>query len=311
LSSRDVSRPSFEAVQRLFSSAGLGSPEDIEPLAGGENSQVFEVRCTEPDRALVLKVYSDDLRWKMATEVFVFGLLERTPLPTPRVLAADDSGSLMDEAFLVMTKLPGTLLGSIALIEDDVERVYADMGAALRAFHRITFNAFGYVTTEVIDPHPSNAAYMEFQFEKKLREFADLGGDRSIRDDAERAVASSSILFSECGRAVLCHDDLHEGNVLVEERDGSWSVTGVLDVENAVAADPLLDIAKTDYYAVRGNAVKRRGLLEGYGPIPSNAEEIVRLYSLYHAIELWDWFASNGRTEALASIAEDIRALSR
>lgn len=289
----------------------MGSVEGINPLAGGENSQVFEVRCSGPDRSLVLKVYSEGLRWKMAKEVFVFGLLERTALPAPRVLKADDSGSLLTSAFLVMTKLPGALLGSTPLAQDDVEHVYADLGRALRAMHDITFETFGYLTTEVLDPHPTNAHYMEFQFARKLREFTDLGGDPSIREAAERAVASSSSLFAQCERAVLCHDDLHEGNVLVEARDGGWIVGGVLDVENAVAADPLLDLAKTDYYAVRGDIVKRRGLLAGYGPLPDDAEEIVRLYRLYHAVELWDWFASMGRLEPLPVIAEHIRALSR
>jgi hygromycin-B 7''-O-kinase len=32
-------------------------------------------------------------------------------------------------------------------------------------------------------------------------------------------------------------------------------------------------------------------------------------YRLYHALELWDWFASIGRTAPLPDIAEDIRRM--
>jgi aminoglycoside phosphotransferase (APT) family kinase protein len=303
ISSFVVATPTLEMAQLAVSVAGLcRALEAIVALPGGENSQVFEVRCSEPDRALVLKVYPDNLRWKMAKEVFVYGLLTRAPrLPTPEVLVSDDSGALISEAYLIMKKLPGALAASemSSLQVGDIEKVYEQVGEILRAVHGVTFDSFGYITTEVVDGHLTNAGYMEHQFEKKIRQFAELGGDPRIRRAAERTVASSEFLLAECSQAVLCHDDLHEGNLLVEKRDSEWLVCGVLDVENAVAGDPLLDLAKTDYYSVRGDRVKHRGLLSGYGPLPPKGEEIMRLYGLYHALELWDWFASTSRDEPL------------
>lgn len=35
----------------------------------------------------------------------------------------------------------------------------------------------------------------------------------------------------------------------------------------------------------------------------------IGLYRLYHALELWDWFASIGDTAPLPGIAADIHAL--
>jgi aminoglycoside phosphotransferase (APT) family kinase protein len=211
-----------------------------------------------------------------------------------------------------MSKLPGTLAAPTmtALPGSDVARIYKQVGAILHSFHGTTFDSFGYLSTEVVEPHDTNAAYMKHQFAKKLHEFAELGGEAAIRRDAERAVEASAQFLTACVQAVLCHNDLHEGNLLLLKRAGRWQVSGVLDVENAVAGDPLLDLAKTDYYAIRGDPVKRRSLLEGYGPLPPNAEAVMRLYRLYHAIELWDWFAACGNEEPLASITEDIRALS-
>jgi hypothetical protein len=69
-----------------------------------------------------------------------------------------------------------------------------------------------------------------------------------------------------------------------------------VDVENAVSADPLrplLDTAKTDHYAIKGNEAKREGFLAGYGQLPINWRERVELYKLYYALELWDWFDRN------------------
>jgi hygromycin-B 7''-O-kinase len=81
---------------------------------------------------------------------------------------------------------------------------------------------------------------------------------------------------------VLCHNDVHEGNVLVAPAGDGWRVTGF------------------DEFA---------GLLAGYGPLPADGLARIELYRLYHALELWDWFAEIGDTGPLDGIAADIREL--
>jgi hypothetical protein len=63
----------------------------------------------------------------------------------------------------------------------------------------------------------------------------------------------------------------------VAEEEARWRVTGIIDMENAVAGDPLLDIAKTDYYAIKEHAAKREGFLAGYGRLPVNWRDRVQL----------------------------------
>ena len=59
---------------------------------------------------------------------------------------------------------------------------------------------------------------------------------------------------------MLCHNDFHEGNILIEQDEGrGWQVAGFIDVENAIAADPMIDLAKTDCYSIRGNRAKLDG----------------------------------------------------
>jgi hypothetical protein len=74
--------------------------------------------------------------------------------------------------------------------------------------------------------------------------------------------------------------------------------------------DPLLDIAKTDYYAIKAHAAKREGFLAGYGRLPVHWHDRVQLYKLYHALELWDWFAALGNTAAVLRITEDLQRFS-
>jgi hygromycin-B 7''-O-kinase len=86
-------------------------------------------------------------------------------------------------------------------------------------------------------------------------------------------------------------------------------VHGFVDVENAVAADPMIDLAKTEYYSIHGDPAKRAGLLEGYGALPPDVEARLRLYRIYHALELWDWFAHIGEPHHLPGIAADLEAM--
>ena len=141
-----------------------------------------------------------------------------------------------------------------------------------------------------------------------LRTFRDKGGDPALADTVERRLRADAELLESCERAVLCHGDLHEDNVLVEERDGQWIVTGVVDVENASAADPMLDLAKADYYA-REEPVRRAGLLEGYGALPPDGPARLALYRLHHTLALWSWFASIGRKQPLPGLAADMARL--
>ena len=58
--------------------------------------------------------------------------------------------------------------------------------------------------------------YMMRQFSKKLREFIDLGGVPTLSRAIQARVERSGDLFAACAAAVLCHNDFHEGNVLID-----------------------------------------------------------------------------------------------
>jgi hygromycin-B 7''-O-kinase len=291
--------------------AGLPRPQSARELRGGANSQVFEV-VVPGYPVIVAKLYPDDLAWKREKEVYVYGLLaDRPGVPVPTVMGSGVLDDARSTSYLLLTKLEGVLAAEImvGLAPIAVEAIYAELGSIMRAIHAVTFDAFGYVTTTVLDPHPTNDRYMRFQFAKKLHEFDELGGPAPIRGRIERHVDALDGTFSRCAGAVLCHDDLHEGNVLLVQRDGAQHVSGILDVENVVAGDPILDLAKTVYYAARDDAGKRRGLLAGYGDLPTGWEEALDVYVLYHALELWDWFALQGDAEPAASVLRDLERL--
>jgi aminoglycoside phosphotransferase (APT) family kinase protein len=113
---------------------------------------------------------------------------------------------------------------------------------------------------------------------------------------------------------VLCHGDYHESNILVtKESDGRYRVTGVIDPENMHAGDPLVDIVRTGEFAVGDDAVKRAGLLEGYGvggeDWPQAWRARMHLYRIALALELHNWFSITGAAKHLPGLDRDLRAL--
>ncbi|MFG1805283.1 phosphotransferase family protein [Streptomyces sp. NPDC049040] len=279
----------------------------------GPVSNVYAVRCGGPDAGLIVKVYAAQWRWKQQKEVHVYRMLARHGVGLiPEVLLQDGDGGPLGGGFTVMTLLEGRPLSEVegGLGDTDVARIYRQIGGWLAGTHRIGQDAYGYVTTGIIDPLPDNTAYMERQFATKLDDFGRLGGDPALLAAMRAHVAERSGLFAHCTGPVLCHNDIHEGNVLVgRAADGGWDVTGFIDVENALAADPLMDLAKADYYAIRGSGGKRAAFFEGYGTLPAGLEERLALYRLFHALELWDFYAATGRPDPLPGIAEDIGRL--
>jgi len=285
----------------------------VRALRGGNISTVFEVRLGGPHKDLVLKIYPERCDWKLAKEVFVYGLLAGNPsLPVPDVVGADAGHQRIPASYLVLTKRPGRILKeeSSRLRPGQIRTVYEQLGRHLRSIHEVTFDAFGYLYDQVIDPHPTNRAYMTSQFAKKLAEFRRFGADADLARGVEKFVADRGDALDVCEVAVLCHNDYHEGNILVrDDAHGQPHVSAILDVENAIAADPLIDLAKTRLYSIRDDDLKWQGLLDGYGDLGERAEDRLRLYQAYHAVELWDWFASIGHHEPLTGIADTLRAI--
>lgn len=303
-----------ETAGRVVALADPGlRAEAVTRLHGGAQSAVFEVRAAD-GRAVVVKVYSDLLHWKMAKEVFVYGRLHGRALaaPVPAVLAADDSKRLLARNVLVLTKLDGERVYELLerLDEATLADINRQLGAILRALHEVGFDCFGYVGADgVLGSHETNPDYMRFQFAKKLREFAELGGDDELRRSIERHVAERGELLAGCAHPALCHNDCHYGNVLVLPAAEGWRVSGLLDFENVLAGDPLLDLAKTHCYSPRRSETLLAALAEGYGELRAGWREALDLYVLYHWLELWDWYASLGQEEPLAGLADEMRRL--
>jgi aminoglycoside phosphotransferase (APT) family kinase protein len=299
-----------EAAQAIADAVQPGySVTDVVTRSGGEVSTVYELRGAGTARPLIVKIYAPQWRPKLVKEVYVYRLLARHGIRhIPRVLHAKPFGvPALPYGYTVMTCLDGRPLSEVGddLTATDRAAVYRQMGQLLAAVNQIAQEQWGYLTTRLVDVKPSNTAYMTEQFDRKLKAFGEFGGDPAMARAIGRQVARHAGAFAGCRRPVLCHNDFHDGNVLVS----GATVTGFVDVEGAVAADPMLDLARTDYWALRYDAAKRDAFLRGYGPLPEDWAERVSIYHLHHALERWNWAAATGKPAGRARAESDLETL--
>jgi hygromycin-B 7''-O-kinase len=282
-------------------------------LHGGEIAAVHEIAFEdEAHRPLVLKIYPDELHWKMRKEVTVIGLIQdRLSVALPRILFADDSKRLLGLNFTLMTRLDGSVLGRLEANLAPAQRLsaYVQIGRLLREFHGIAMDAFGYIgATGILTAHATNHAYLTYQFQRKLKEFAERGGDTALARRIAGHVTDRAKLLDGCTQAVLCHNDLHAGNLLAVVSNKGLLLSGVLDFEGALAGDPLMDVAKALYYLDAGS---KRALLDGYGAVDrAHWLQTLDLYHLYFVLELWCWMAQIGNSQPLDRLALDLECYS-
>ncbi|MFF5242816.1 amino acid adenylation domain-containing protein [Streptosporangium sp. NPDC000095] len=274
---------------------------------GGEISAVYEVRCA--DRDLIVKIYPDVLTARLHKEVRVYELLRGSGASCPEMVHWDVSRRDLPHAYAVMTKVPGRPLSEVSggLSAVEIAGLYREMGRTLRAIHGVRVERFGPIDGP---QESSNEAYVGGQLDLRLAQFVEFGGDPELHAELSAHVRRDRHLLTRCDAPVLCHNDFHERNVMVAGSEGPGSplrMTGVIDMENALGGDPLMDLARTDYFAVRGDAERRRYLLEGYGDLPGDWPERLAFYRLCHALEQWHWLATLGETAALPVIAEQLR----
>jgi Ser/Thr protein kinase RdoA (MazF antagonist) len=254
---------------------------DIAPLDGGEVHANYGMR-TDDGRELVLKVYRGELAWKLDKEAYLLDLVQGLVL-VPELVQAG-------QGMLVMTRLPGR---PARFTDDDPVGVSRQLGGLLADLHTITFDAFGYIGARVTSPVATNLEYMRRRIERKVP-----SGPPDLRDSLARHFAEREAAFEGCETAVLCHNDAHDANVLVE--DGR--ITGLIDWENAVAADPIFDLAKAWAFSDGRSDETLDALVEGYGPLRSDWREAFDLYVVDHLLELWVWFHQLGVTDPLPEL---------
>ncbi|MBW2463828.1 MAG: aminoglycoside 3'-phosphotransferase/choline kinase family protein [Deltaproteobacteria bacterium] len=184
------------------------------------------------------------------------------PVATPRVVAA---GPLDAWHFIVMERLPGQPLR--ARFDDipplDRPRLFSEIGDAVRRLHALSTHPL---------PRPDWSAIMKEQRAGCVARHRRLGLDDTwlARIDAflDRTLPRASDLPAD-GHPVLLHTEVMREHIFVDERDGRFEVSGLLDFEPSRVGPAAYELPSVGLFLTEGDPALWSAFLDGLGVPPS------------------------------------------
>ncbi|WP_222193225.1 phosphotransferase family protein [Modestobacter italicus] len=210
---------------------------------------------------------------------------ERTSAPLPELVAAGVSAQ--GREYLLTSLLPGASWSSQAERIDGRQRatLRRQVGRHVAAMHSVTGDGpFGYPGRAELSAPTWTGAYQQV-VDALLADAARYAVDlpRPAAEIGERLHAAADASLGAVTTPVLVHFDLWDGNVFVDLDRPQPVVTGLIDHERALWADPAADFVSL---ALLGDIAGDRDFLAGYadggGPVVLDEATRHRLH-LYRA----------------------------
>ncbi len=230
------------------------------------------LKVAPPDTLRVLR-YERDI---MAAEAAALRLAAaHTAMPVPEVYALDTSRRVLPSPYMLMAFLPGQPLHRLrpALGPEAQATIDQTLGRSMAQLHAIGGAAFG----PLAHPSPPGLPWRQV-FLGLLGDVLADGGEAGVALPlAHGAILARAEAWAGALDALreprLVHWDLWDGNVLVEPESGR--VSGIIDFERALWADPLMEFQFREFAA--GDA-----FAAGYGRDLLSSPEAHRRRTLYN-----------------------------
>ncbi|TQL01936.1 phosphotransferase family protein [Cellulomonas sp. SLBN-39] len=286
--------------------APLGTLEHAERLTGGTFATTYRARLADGTRVVVktaptdatrLMTYEHDL---VRTEARVYALAAGHPgVRTPALLATDLTRTVLPGDVVVAAHLPGVPWAEADLPPDDARtaRLRRELGAVMAHLHAVDGPAFGYLGAVEAAGGPADPPGTRLHGRTWPEAFGRVVGailadarawDVTVPADAVRAaLAAHHDALAAVTRPVLVHGDLWPGNVFVDPATGA--LTGVIDAERALWADPLLELVGADPWTLGPPSADVLAGYAGVAPLDTTSDAArtrMLLYRLHTALVL-------------------------
>jgi len=277
-----------------------------ELIAGGCANLNIKILLQGDERPLILRVY---LRDKAAAyrEQKLSALLKATvPVPLTHYI-----GEVGDYRFAITEFIYGIPLRDLLLdgVAHDISAIMRDVGVNLSKIARHEFAQSGFFDEELnVIPNPPSEDYLVF-------------AESCLKNEAVISVLApymilkiSNVLlkyrniFQDKNGKHLVHGDFDPANIFVDQTDGVWKVTGVLDWEFAFSGSYLWDIANMLRYAHKMPHEFQEAFLSGLTSsgitLPKNWRITVYLLNLLSLLDCLKRSESKNQPKKCADIRE-------
>ncbi len=314
---------SDETIRRI-TCASIGASalvRSIKRLSGGFCSAVYLVE-TQQDKLILkvgtntnVKVMRHEVRYIETEAKMLQEIGEKTDILMPKLIAYDDSKTIVDVPYFFMSYLDGTPLNNCdELPETKRNEIHNQIGQITRAICNIPAECFGIPL--IPESYCSkNSEFMNLLFDWLLK---DAEEERItipyLSSDALRSlIKNCAVELDSAKNPVFAHTDTWAGNIMVK----SGQFAGLVDYAAIYYGDSLLS---HDFHDI--GVAPNPWFLKGYGKEMFDAEEWVRIqvyriwqrlgmvvergYRKYSDVHLYDWILQE--TEKEIRILEEMKS---
>lgn len=223
---------------------------------GGENWKLRD----DAGRRYVVKIGDRTNEAKWRSSHVAYELATAAGLPVPELV---HQGELDAHLVRIFTWIDGQSASTVGS-EDPVRsaRLLGSVGEAVRALHSIQRDAFSSRLDGSAPPFASWKGYIEYrlgQIRKRCEGTAAV--DTHVLDRACDVAAALAAEVSDSAEPVLCHRDLHPGNLII---DDYGTLIGIIDWDAAESWDRAGDWFKLEYELLRAHPDGEEPLAAAY-----------------------------------------------
>lgn len=250
-----VARRIWAADAALRAATGIAAPTRIAAGYPGTCAVLIV------DEAAVLKIFPPPLANDFARERAVYRLPGLTLPFAPALLAEGVLRDRVDWPYLVFSFLPGVAWRDAlpAVPPDARAAIMNDLGRAIRAVHDAPLPDAG--------SWPSRAAWEPFLKQRLAQGPQELRLRTALPDgligDIEAILAG---IEWHVAPPRLLHADLTEDHLLVDQEEGHWYISGLIDWADAEVGDPYYEWIALWFGLCRRRGELWRAFLDGYDP---------------------------------------------
>lgn len=230
---------------------------------------------------------------------FIEQLRQRTEVPVPIPYLIDDSTDIFGWKYALMPLLKGKHLTDSTLQHTmntkDKCSIAQSIADALFAFHQWKVEDFGELDTHTLKITPFKTGYYQWLFDRILFWLEDARKYSKVTHDdlqwTKNLLEDSKEAFQRITSPTFVMGDFKPGNFLVQQKESSWSISGVFDFTNSFFGDPVSDLVKMlTYYLDNNEKVVAKHLVDAYfDKLTNKVDSITRLKVHMLHQKVLDW----------------------
>ena len=241
--------------------------------------------------------------WQFPTEQFFVELIhERTRVPVPYPYRVDAETDIFGWSYVCMPRMPGIQLADEAFVEqlgnDDRLELARAMARTLDELHTISADYAGTYDYQTRSVQPFAKNYRDVILDSiraLITTSQSYNANTTVSDAAwvERVIHDNQEAMRQPWNISLVLRDFKEANMVAQQHQGQWQISGVFDLMEAHFGDGESDLARQVGHYLRKAPAFAAEFIREYlriRPVANGFVERQQLYMLYDSLIIWSYF---------------------